>query len=376
MHLIHKLRSMAQFMTMVRPLRLLHSWHNCTGYLPLEITLWLTYRCNAHCSFCIFTSSEESRREALSAGELSTEQIYRLLDDLAALGTRRTMITGGEPTLREDLVDIVAYATRHKIRTGIFTNGSLLDRLLAEELVAAGIDTICISLDAVDTALHDSLRNMPGLGEKVLAALGHVDETRKRLGRKMKLVTNTVVTARNYHQLDRIVELKADFDFDHATFATLLEFDELPVPNLRLSAEDRERLDGEVIPRLREKAKRYGLPVSVLVGENPQITYQGTYCFSPWLYAEILPSGNVIACHRSGALGLRFGNVGHESFSEIWNGEKLRAFRRTCRPPQYEMCKRCTFHIDRNQKLMRFYGLVPGFIRPLLEGKPAHEPDY
>lgn len=375
MHLMQKLCSMAQFMTMVRPLRLRRSWHDCTGYLPLEVTLWLTYRCNAHCSFCIFTD-EENRREALSAGELSLKQIYRLLDDLAALGTRRIMITGGEPTLREDLVDIIAYATGHGIRTGIFTNGSLLNHSLTEELVAAGIDTICISLDAADTALHDSLRNVPGLGEKVLAALAHVDETRRRLGRKMKLVTNTVVTARNYRQLDRIVELKADFDLDHATFASLVEYEELPVPELYLGTEDREVLDGEVVPRLREKARCYGLPVSVLVGESPQVTYQDTYCFSPWLYAEILPSGNVIACHRSGALGLRFGNVGHESFSEIWDGEKLRAFRRTCRPPQYEMCKRCTFHIDRNQKLMRFYRLVPGFIRPLLEGKPAYEPSY
>jgi radical SAM protein with 4Fe4S-binding SPASM domain len=366
---------MAQFMTMVRPLHLLRSWHDCTGYLPLEITLWLTYRCNAHCSFCIFTS-EEIHREDLSGRELSLEQIVRLLDDLAALGTRRIMITGGEPTLREDLVDIVAYATRHRIRTGIFTNGSLLSHSLAEELVAAGIDTICISLDAADTALHDSLRNVPGLGEKVLAALGHVDETRKRLGRRMKLVTNTVVTARNYRQLDRIVELKADFDLDHATFATLVEYGELPVPELYLSAEDREVLDSEVIPRLQEKARCYGLPVSVLVKENPKVTYQDTYCFSPWLYAEILPSGNVIACHRSAALGLRFGNVGHESFSQIWDGDKLRAFRRTCRPPQHEMCRRCTFHIDRNQKLMGFYRLVPGFIRPLLEGKPAYEPDY
>jgi radical SAM protein with 4Fe4S-binding SPASM domain len=365
---------MAQFMTMVRPLRLLHSWHDCTGYLPLEVTLWLTYRCNAHCSFCIFTN-EENRREALSAGELSLEQIFCLLDDLAALGTRRIMITGGEPTLREDLVNIVAYATGHRIRTGIFTNGSLLNHSLAEELVAAGVDTICISLDAAETALHDGLRNVPGLGEKVLAALGHVDETRKRLGRRTKLVTNTVVTARNYRQIDRIVELKADFDLDHATFATLVEYGELPVPELYLSAGDREVLDGEVIPRLREKARCYGLPVSVLAGENPQVTYQDAYCFSPWLYAEILPSGNVIACHRSAALGWRFGNIRNESFSEIWNSEKFRAFRRTCRPPQHEMCRKCTFHIDRNQQLMRFYRLVPGFVRPLLEGKSAYEPD-
>ena len=360
---------------MVKPARLLRSWHDCTGYVPLEITLWLTYRCNAHCSFCMFTSQEVSGGN-LAAGELSTERIYSILDDLAALGTRRIMITGGEPTLREDLVDIVAHAIRHRIRTGIFTNGSLLSRPLAEALVTAGIDTICVSLDAADTALHDSLRSVPGLGEKVLAALSHVDEARKRLRRRMKLVTNTVVTARNYRQLDRIVELKADFDLDHATFATLVKYEELPVPELYLSAEDREVLDREVIPRLREKAQCYGLPVSVLVGENPQVTYRGTYCFSPWLYAEILPSGNVIACHRSGALGLRFGNVKRQSFREIWDGEKFRTFRRTCRPPQDEMCKRCTFHINRNRQLMRVYRLVPGFIRPLLEGEPAHEPDY
>lgn len=372
--LLRSIKSASDLVSMVRPARLLRCWHDCIGYLPLEVTLWLTYRCNAHCSFCIFTS-EQIRREALSSEELSSEQIYRLLDDLAALGTRRIMITGGEATLREDLVDIVAHATRHGIRTGIFTNGSLLGPLLAERLVTAGIDTVCVSLDAADTALHDSLRDVPGLGERALAALGHVDEARKRLGRKVKLVTNTVVTARNYRQLDRIVELKADFDLDHATFATLVEYEELSVPELCMSDEDRAVLEGEVIPRLREKARSYGLSVSVLVGEDPQVTYQDTYCFSPWLYAEILPSGNVIACHRSGALGFRFGNVKRDSFGEIWDGEPFRAFRRTCRPPQHEMCRRCTFHVGRNQKLMRFYRLVPGFIRPLLEGKPVQVND-
>ncbi|MEE8390344.1 MAG: radical SAM protein [Anaerolineae bacterium] len=363
-----ELQSAFRFASLIRPVRLLRSWHDCTGYTPLDVTLWLTYRCNARCAFCLVIAKEVGRK-ALAASELSTEQLHRVLDDLAALGTRRIMITGGEPTLRDDLADIIAYATRHKIRTGIFTNGSLLDHSLVEELVVAGIDTICISLDAVDTALHDSLRNLPGLGEKALTALSYVDEVRKRLGRRVKLVTNTVVTARNYRQLDRIVELKADIDFDHATFATLVEYEAVSAPELHMTAEDKDVRDREVIPRLREKAQHYGLPVSVLAGEKPRVIYRDTYCFSPWLYAEILPSGNVVLCDRSTAAGFRFGNVKRESFREIWDSEKLGAFRRACRPPQHEMCRDCTLRIDRNLKLMRLYRLVPGFIRPLLEGR-------
>ena len=366
--LLRYARAAFQFVPMVKPVRLLRSWRACTGYTPLEVTLWLTYRCNACCAFCPI-ATEEVGWDALAADELSTEQILRVLDDLAALGTRRIMVTGGEPTLRKDLMDIIVYATQHKIRAGIFTNGGFLNASRVEGLVSAGIDTICISVDAADTALHDSLRNAPGLGEKALAALGCVDEVRKRLGRRVKLVTNTVVTARNYRQLDRIVDLKADIDFDHATFATLVEYEKVSAPELHMTAEDKAVLDQEIVPRLREKAQRYGLPVSVLAGEKPRVIYRDTFCFSPWLYAEILPNGKVVLCDRSTAAGFRFGNVKQTSFREIWDSEKLRAFRRACRPPQHKMCQDCTMRIDRNLKLMRLYRLVPSFIRPYLEGK-------
>lgn len=365
--MLQRIGRVLQIISHVHLIQLIRSWRNCTGYVPLDVTLWLTYRCNARCRFCMF-ASDKFRTELPKIGELSSEQIRCVLDDLATLGTKRVMITGGEPAIRKDIRDIVSYAAHHGIRVGIFTNGGLLTQSLVDNLVTSGIDTICVSLDSVDTAVHDSLRGLPGLGERALAALRYVDESRRRLERKVKLVTNTVVTRLNYENIDRIAELKQDIDLDHATFASLIEYELAPDHDLQLRAEDRGRLVDQVIPRLYEKAQRYGLAVSVPAGETPGVPYQDTYCFLPWFYAEILPNGNVIACGKGGASGLQFGNVTQESFRDIWNGKKFVAFRRVCRPPQLDMCRDCTCRLEYNQQLMRVYGLVPKIARPFLEG--------
>ncbi len=129
--------------------------------------LWeLTYRCNARCSICAYW-----RRPSDPARELNAEEIREGLRRLYANGCRLVNFTGGEPTLRRDLEEIVSAASGTGMWTSMVTNGTLLTRERLRDLKAAGLDHLLISLDSTDPLYHDAHRGIQGAHAKVLERL-------------------------------------------------------------------------------------------------------------------------------------------------------------------------------------------------------------
>ncbi|MCK4896126.1 MAG: PqqD family peptide modification chaperone, partial [Candidatus Heimdallarchaeota archaeon] len=99
---------------------------------PLRMDLALTYRCNNKCTKCYV----EHKREII---ELNTDEWKQVLDNLWEIGIPHVTFTGGEPTLRKDLPELVAYAEDLGIITGIISNGRMFkDKKLVDKLVTAG----------------------------------------------------------------------------------------------------------------------------------------------------------------------------------------------------------------------------------------------
>jgi radical SAM protein with 4Fe4S-binding SPASM domain len=108
---------------------------------PITLGLEITNRCNLHCPHCY---NPESRND----DELTTMEYVALIDAAAELGTQMIGWTGGEPLLREDLEELVCHALKaHDIKSGITTNGVLLDEDRATKLKLAGTHAVQISLD-------------------------------------------------------------------------------------------------------------------------------------------------------------------------------------------------------------------------------------
>jgi radical SAM protein with 4Fe4S-binding SPASM domain len=103
--------------------------------------------------------------------ELSTEEAFKLVDDLAAWGIGLLIIDGGEPLCREDLLDILKYAASKGIRTTIGSNCTLITEEKAGELVDAGVMAAAISVDGADAQTHDSFRGIDGAFEETLQGL-------------------------------------------------------------------------------------------------------------------------------------------------------------------------------------------------------------
>jgi radical SAM protein with 4Fe4S-binding SPASM domain len=118
---------------------------------PYRMDLALTYRCNNDCAHCYNARPRDFT-------EISTSEWKMILDQLWALGIPHIVFTGGEPTLRDDLPELVAHAERNGQITGLNTNARRLsDKAFLQNLVEAGLDHVQITLESHKPEIHDAM---------------------------------------------------------------------------------------------------------------------------------------------------------------------------------------------------------------------------
>jgi cyclic pyranopterin phosphate synthase len=120
-----------------------------------DLRISLTQRCNLRCVFCHMEGQPPSR------AELTPAEIERAVRIAAGTGIDRVKLTGGEPTLRTDLVEIVARIAPLVDEVSMTTNGLLLETL-AEPLHAAGLDRVNVSLPSMDGPTYQRLTGVDG----------------------------------------------------------------------------------------------------------------------------------------------------------------------------------------------------------------------
>ncbi len=148
---------------------------------PARMDLALTYRCNLKCPKCYVGDRKVGR-------ELGTSEWISVYEALWKAGVPQVVFTGGEPTLRDDLVELVSEAD--EFVTGLVTNGTRLLEL-AEALRGASLDYAQVTVESCDPGIHDRMTGAEGSHAKTLAGI------RKALGIGMQIVTNTTLTKTN-----------------------------------------------------------------------------------------------------------------------------------------------------------------------------------
>lgn len=171
--------------TLIRAVRLyIHSrsirvWMQPLNYIyrkqrgfspPVTCCFAVTSRCQCNCPHCYAAS------ECTTSKEMSTRKAKDVIDQMKALGTLQIMFTGGEPLLRRDIFDLIAYANKAGLLTRISTNGALLTRENVIKLKRAGLNQCGVSVDDADPETHDRLRGVPGLFEKATQGLRYLHE--------------------------------------------------------------------------------------------------------------------------------------------------------------------------------------------------------
>ena len=113
----------------------------------------LTRRCNLACPHCYL---DADTLNTSSKGELTTDEVCNLLDQVVAMGhSTMIVLTGGEPLVRSDLEQIIQYGSDRDLPIVVGTNGVMLNRKRVESLKVAGVSGLGISLDSLNAERHD-----------------------------------------------------------------------------------------------------------------------------------------------------------------------------------------------------------------------------
>ena len=123
---------------------------------PYVISWNLTYRCNLACEHCYLDAGPKplvGTQNFADRSELDTEECFKIIDDIASFAPEcLTILTGGEPLLRRDILEIVRRAAERGLWVVVGTNGVSITENLAKRLAEAGVRGLSLSLDALDAA--------------------------------------------------------------------------------------------------------------------------------------------------------------------------------------------------------------------------------
>jgi radical SAM protein with 4Fe4S-binding SPASM domain len=165
---------------------------------PYRMDLAVTYRCNNDCAHC-YNARERN------FPELSTEQWFKILDQLWELGVPHIVFTGGEATLRNDLPELIAHAESNGQITGLNTNARRLsDERYVQRLVDAGLDHVQVTVESCNEQVHDEMMRAKGVFKQTIAGL------KNALNNKLYVMTNTTMLRTNVHTIPDTLDFLAD----------------------------------------------------------------------------------------------------------------------------------------------------------------------
>ncbi len=162
-----------------------------------RLVFWeLTRACNLNCIHC----RAEAERGPFE-GELTLEEIRRVLDEISSRYSPIIVLTGGEPLVRPDIFDVADHARHAGLRTALATNGTLIDSGIAGRIRDSGIQRVSVSLDGAEAPTHDGFRGIPGSFDRALEGIARLS------GAGVEFQINTTITRRNEDQVEEIMSL-------------------------------------------------------------------------------------------------------------------------------------------------------------------------
>jgi AdoMet-dependent heme synthase len=178
---------------------------------PYVISWNLTYRCNLACEHCYLDAGGTplvTSENFADRSELGTDECFKVIDEIAAFAPEcLTILTGGEPLLRRDILEIVRRAAQRELWVVVGTNGVRITENVASRLADAGARGLSLSLDALDPDRHDRFRNVRGAWRNTVEGAAILNRT------GLPFIVQTTAGAHNLGELDAIA------DFAHERLA-------------------------------------------------------------------------------------------------------------------------------------------------------------
>ncbi len=272
-----------------------------------------TRKCHLRCRHCYRDAGEKDARE------LSTEEGKKLLNEIAHSGFKIIIFSGGEPLLRDDILELTSHAHGLGLRPVFGTTGTNITREMARLLKKAGALRMGISLDSSDEDIHDELRQVPGSWRKA------VEGMKNCLAEGLEFQVHTTVVENNYNEFERITDFSVELGaMAHHVFFLVPTGRALDMEQEALRRKKYEKL----LHRILDKQKNVSLELKPtcapqfmrIAAQKGMLTRFSRGCLAGTAYCCITPNGDVNPCPY---LPVKVGNVLETPFPQIWQENEV-----------------------------------------------------
>jgi Fe-coproporphyrin III synthase len=340
--------------------------------LPSYIYIVVNNKCNLKCKMCDVGQKVDSQfyRNMVKDYELTLNEWKNFIDNLVEiypLDTRPCIaITSTEPLLYKDLFELIKYAKDNKFKVQLTTNGLLLPKFY-KQIVESRVDELWLSVDGTEN-IHNSIRGNSNSFNNILVGLYQIinSEVYKSCGFP-KIYLNYTITDKNYYNLIYFMEFVSFIPyelvcFSHLNFVTDYMANKhneiygnvLPATSTCIKGVNLDGVDIKVLwdqmNEIKSKYKNVVFSPNITSKSDLSMFYRFTgnpisksvRCLTPTRVAQIFCNGDVGVSTR--CFDITFGNIRDINFYDIWNGEKINAFRKMLSETEngfFPACTRC-----------------------------------
>ncbi len=297
---------------------------------PLALLAEVTHRCPLQCPYCSNPLALEK-----PANEMATADWLRAINEAAELGCLQVHFSGGEPTARRDLEQLVAGATAAGLYTNLITSGVGWDAPRLSSLIAAGLEHVQLSFQDSGAEIGERIGGYQGAHAKKLAAAKLVRDA------GLPLTANFVVHRQNLHHLSEMLDMAVAIGAHRAEIANV-QYYGWALKNRAALMPSRAQLEEMTAAVTDARRRLEGILVIDYVVPD-YYARRPKSCMGGWgrRFLNISPSGKVLPCHAAESItGMAFDNVRQRSLVDIWReSEAFNRFRGTDWMP--EPCRSC-----------------------------------
>jgi len=280
---------------------------------PLRVSLNITRKCNLKCKHCFSDSGVPD------SNELTTKELFNLVNQMREAGTFSLAIGGGEPLLRDDLFQVLEYARNNFIAVSIVTNGLLINKEIAKKFDVLNLNTITVSIDGLEKT-HDQLRGKGNFKK----AINKIKILRKYC-KTPTLAMRVTINSLNINEYKELVKLAEKLSLDIIRFTIIL-------PCGRAEENQELLINQDEYIHFLEDAKNIKAKIKLdLPGESRlKINFSGENnfgccgefgCHCGKEVCWITQTGNFYPCVFFGE-NFIVGNIRNESFLNLWEKAK------------------------------------------------------
>ena len=317
---------------------------------PVLSEIAVTYRCNNKCRFCYaFSPYRES-------GEMTTEEVKQVIDIIVDDAHVPSLsFTGGEPTLREDLFELISYARSRGLRVNLITNGIRChDKEFVARLVEAGLHSAQVSIEGPDAETHDYIVGVPGAFAKTVQGIKNLRET------DIYTHCNTTICRPNLDKLESLVDFHAD-ELKLTYFSMNMVIYTGTAAKLQEELQVKYSEIKDIVKRVKKRANKKGIqfvwyaptPVCLFNPIAHGLGAKSCACCDGLLSVDA--EGGLLPCS---SFSEPVGNLLTEGFEQVWYNRASKFWRGKDFAP--EGCKVCE-HFDYCYGACPLYWDVHGF---------------